>query len=228
MSSHDQAKGAGRQFHRRAGAFDQIIGEAAVALRVLSGVASPSRPSPAADLPAQTLPELTEQQKRHAAGLMRVNHVGEVCAQALYRGQALAAKRPQTRQLLQEAAREEVDHLVWCQQRLKELGARVSLLNPLWYAGSLGLGLLASRAGEKYNLGFMAETERQVEAHLDGHLKSLPAADERSRAIVRQMRDDEIKHRRSAVKQGGVDLPSPIPNIMKIMSKVMTKSAYNL
>jgi ubiquinone biosynthesis monooxygenase Coq7 len=157
---------------------------------------------------------------------MRINHVGEVCAQALYRGQALAVDREQTKALLREAAREEVDHLVWCQDRLKEVNSRVSFLNPLWYAGSFTLGLIASRAGERYNLGFMAETERQVEAHLNDHLKSLPQDDQRSRKIITQMRDDEIEHRRTAQRHGGVDLPFPVPNVMKIMSKVMTKSAY--
>jgi len=149
-----------------------------------------------------------------------------VCAQALYRGQAVAVEREQTRGLLREAAREEVDHLVWCQERLKELNGRTSLLNPVWYAGSFALGLAASRSGERYNLGFMAETERQVEAHLNGHLKLLPQEDERSRKIITQMREDEISHRRTAQKHGGVDLPFPIPSFMKLISKVMTKSSY--
>jgi len=216
----------GMGMRRRQGPFDQLIGEAAVALKVLSGVASASRPNPAGQMTPEVPETLTAPQQRHAAGLMRINHVGEVCAQALYRGQALAAEREQTKQVLREAALEEVDHLVWCQGRLKELKSRVSLLNPIWYAGSFALGVLASRAGERYNLGFMAETERQVEAHLNGHLKSLPDGDERSRKIISQMRDDEIKHRRTAQHHGGVDLPVPIPSIMKFMSKVMTKSVY--
>lgn len=215
-----------RAMRRREGLFDQLIGEASVALQVLSGAAVASRPNPAGPVAVDASEMLTPIEQRHAAGLMRINHVGEICAQALYRGQAIAVEREQTREVLREAAREEVDHLVWCQQRLKELNSRVSLLNPVWYAGSFALGLAASRAGERYNLGFMAETERQVEAHLNGHLKSLPEADERSRKIVAQMRDDEIQHRRTAQKHGGVDLPFPIPSFMKVISKVMTKSAY--
>ncbi|MCD8517348.1 MAG: 2-polyprenyl-3-methyl-6-methoxy-1,4-benzoquinone monooxygenase [Burkholderiaceae bacterium] len=215
-----------RAMRRREGFFDQVIGEASVALQVLSGAAVASRPNPAGRRSPDESEVLNQAQQRHAAGLMRINHVGEICAQALYRGQAMAVEREQTKELLREAAKEEVDHLVWCQDRLKELNSRVSLLNPIWYAGSFALGLAASRAGERYNLGFMAETERQVEAHLNGHLKSLPQEDERSRKIVAQMRDDEIEHRRTAQKHGGVDLPFPIPSIMKFMSKVMTKSVY--
>ena len=215
-----------RAMRRREGLFDSLIGEAAVALQVLSGASVASRPNPAGRLTSDEPESLTPPQQRHVAGLMRINHVGEVCAQALYRGQALAVDREQTKALLREAAREEVDHLVWCQDRLKEVNSRVSFLNPLWYAGSFTLGLIASRAGERYNLGFMAETERQVEAHLNHHLKSLPQDDQRSRKIITQMRDDEIEHRRTAQRHGGVDLPFPVPNVMKIMSKVMTKSAY--
>ena len=216
------------KMRRRQTLLDQWVGEAAVALQVLSGAAVASRSNPAGRVPLDAPEELTDQDRRHSAGLMRVNHVGEICAQALYRGQALAADRLETNELLRQAAKEEVDHLVWCQQRLKELNSRVSVLNPLWYAGSFALGLAASKAGERYNLGFMAETERQVEAHLDKHLKTLPDADERSRKIVTQMRDDEIKHRRAAVQHGGISLPAPIPSIMKFMSKIMTKSAYHV
>lgn len=214
------------KLRRRQGPLDQLIGEAAVAIEVLSCAAVASRPNPAGPRGGEDSAALAAHEQRHAAGLMRINHVGEICAQALYRGQALVAGREQTKELLREAAREEVDHLVWCQQRLKELNSRVSLLNPVWYAGSFALGVIASRAGERYNLGFMAETERQVEAHLDGHLKSLPEGDERSRKIVTQMRDDEIKHRRTAQQHGGVDLPFPVPSLMKLMSKVMTKTVY--
>lgn len=216
------------KIRRRQALFDQWVAEAAVALQVLSGAAAASRSNPAGRLRSDSPEELSAHEKRHSAGLMRVNHVGEICAQALYRGQALAADRLQTKELLRQAAKEEVDHLVWCQQRLKELSSHVSLFNPIWYAGSFALGLAASKAGERYNLGFMAETERQVEAHLDGHLKTLPQSDERSRKIVVQMRDDEIKHRRTAVQHGGVSLPTPIPSIMTFMSKVMTKSAYRI
>lgn len=209
---------------RRVGLLDPLVGELAVALQVLSGAATASRPNPAgANAGAESL---GESERRHAAGLMRVNHVGEVCAQALYRGQALACRHAQTEALLLDAAREEVDHLAWCAQRLRELDSRPSLLNPFWYAGSLALGLLASRAGEAYNLGFMAETEKQVEAHLNDHLRLLPEADTRSRRIVGQMRDDEIKHRKTAQKAGAASLPDPLPSLMKFMSKVMTKSAY--
>ena len=177
-------------------------GRADRALRVLSGNATAGRPNPAS---AEELPTaLSDKEKRHAAGLMRVNHVGEVCAQALYRGQASVCREPAARALLLEAAAEEVDHLVWCNQRLSELGSRPSLLNPVWYAGSFALGVVASYAGVPRNLGFMAETERQVEAHLDGHLQTLPPQDERSRQIVRKMKEDEAHHRASAEAAGGV------------------------
>ncbi len=213
-----------RPIRRRTGLFDAIVTEAAVALQVLSGSAVANRPNPAGSMSQPD--ELRVDEQRHAAGLMRINHVGEVCAQALYRGQALAVEREPTKMLLRQAAAEEVDHLVWCQQRLKELNSRVSLLNPVWYAGSFALGVIASRAGERYNLGFMAETERQVEAHLNDHLASLPVGDQRSRQIVTQMRDDEIEHRRTARQHGGVDLPFPIPRLMTFMSKLMTKTTY--
>lgn len=215
-----------RAIRRREGMFDKLIGEASVALQVLCGASAASRPNPAGKAPVDAPESLKPPQKRHSAALMRINHVGEVCAQALYRGQAVAVERDQTRSVLREAAREEVDHLVWCQQRIKELDSRVSVLNPIWYAGSFALGLAASRAGERYNLGFMAETERQVEAHLNEHLKTLPLGDERSRTIITQMRDDEARHRRTAQQHGGKDLPFPLPSFMKLMSKVMTKSAY--
>lgn len=213
---------------RREGPFDRIVGEMAVALQVLSGAATATRPYPPGRQIEPAEQALPAPDQRHAAGLMRVNHVGEVCAQALYRGQALGCEREQTRELLREAAREETDHLVWCTNRLQELNSRPSLLNPVWYAGSLTLGLLASRAGEKYNLGFMAETERQVEAHLESHLKKLPAQDDRSRQIVVQMRDDEVKHRKTAQRHGAASLPGLIPFIMKNISKLMTKTAYRI
>lgn len=215
-------------FRRREGLMDALVGEAAIALQVLSGVATASRPYPPG-LPIGPSEEtLLPHEQRHAAGLMRVNHVGEVCAQALYRGQATASEREQTRELLREAALEETDHLAWCDTRLQELNSRTSLLNPIWYAASFAMGALASRAGEKYNLGFMAETERQVEAHLESHLKKLPVQDARSREIVTQMRDDEIKHRKTAQRHGARALPAPIPSLMKFVSKVMTKTAYRI
>lgn len=211
-------------FSRRRGPLDPLIGEIDRALRVLSGAATAARPYPATE--PEPAPPLTEQQKRHAAGLMRVNHVGEVCAQALYRGQAAACRDASVTDLLHRAAAEEVDHLAWCSRRLEELGSRPSLLNPLWYAGSFALGALASRAGTARNLGFMAETERQVEAHLDGHLRSLPESDQRSRQIVQQMKQDEAQHRNSAEQAGGVPLPAPVRGAMRAMSRLMTSTAY--
>jgi len=214
------------RFRRRSGLFDALVGEAAVALQVVSAAATASRPYPPSRAIDRSEEGMTPEERRHAAGLMRVNHVGEVCAQALYRGQALACSRPDTKALLLDAAREEVDHLAWCSQRLEELDSGPSVLNPVWYVGSFALGLLASRSGEAYNLGFMAETERQVEAHLNGHLESLPKGDLRSRQVVTQMRDDEIRHRKAAQRAGAISLPEPIPSLMKLMSKLMTKSSY--
>ncbi|MBO9327541.1 2-octaprenyl-3-methyl-6-methoxy-1,4-benzoquinol hydroxylase [Achromobacter sp. HZ01] len=214
----------GPAFLRRTNPLDAFLAEADRALRVLSGSATAGRSYPAT---AEEAPQaLSAQEKRHAAGLMRVNHVGEVCAQALYRGQASVCREPAPRELLLNAAAEEVDHLVWCNQRLTELGSRPSLLNPFWYAGSFALGVLASYAGVPRNLGFMAETEKQVEAHLDGHLRTLPVQDERSRQIVQKMKDDEAQHRASAEQAGGVPLPLPARAAMKAMSKVMTSTAY--
>jgi len=211
---------------RRSGPLDAVIGEVDRALRVLSGSATASRPNPATT--PDPIPPMTEQEKQHAAGLMRVNHVGEVCAQALYRGQAVVCRDSATRELLLEAAAEEVDHLAWCSQRLQELGSRPSLLNPLWYAGSFTLGVAAGFAGVPRNLGFMAETERQVEEHLDSHLQKLPNTDQRSREIVTQMKADEVKHRTSAEKAGGVMLPTPVKGLMRAMSRVMTTAAYRV
>ncbi|SAI26922.1 ubiquinone biosynthesis protein [Bordetella ansorpii] len=211
-------------FVRRAGPLDALLGEADRALRVLSRAATASRPYPA-DAP-EAADTLGERERRHAAGLMRVNHVGEVCAQALYRGQAVACRDEAARNLMHSAAAEEVDHLAWCDRRLQELDSRPSLLNPLWYAGSFALGVLASAAGAPRNLGFMAETERQVEEHLDSHLRTLPERDQRSRQIVRQMRDEEAAHRASAERAGGVALPAPVRGAMRAMSRVMTRTAY--
>lgn len=213
-------------FTRRRGPLDALFGEVDRALRVLSGAARAARPNPARA--PEPVPPLTDQEKRHAAGLMRVNHVGEVCAQALYRGQATVCRDEAARNVLLEAAAEEVDHLAWCSQRLDELGSRPSLLNPLWYAGSFTLGMLASYAGAPRNLGFMAETERQVEEHLDGHLRTLPEKDARSREIVGQMKEDESKHRTRAEDAGGVPLPAPIRGAMRAMSRVMTTTAYRI
>lgn len=216
---------------RRPSRMDDALTEFGRALQILAGAAQASRPSPAtgrgAEAKAQDA-ELAPEQRRHAAGLMRVNHVGEVCAQALYRGQALGCPDESVREVLHRAAAEEVDHLAWCNQRLKELDSRPSYLNPLWYAGSFALGALASRAGVARNLGFMAETERQVGAHLDGHLQALPVQDVRSRRIVEQMRQDEEQHRQTAERHGGQPLPLLVKCAMKAMSRVMTATAYRI
>lgn len=215
-------------FERRSSLFDSLLTEVGHALHVLSRSAQASRPNPAGKALVKNETHLSAAEANHAAGLMRVNHVGEVCAQALYRGQALMTQDPAIKALLYQASSEEVDHLAWCDERLTELGQRPSVFNPLWYAASLGLGVIASRAGTPYNLGFMAETERQVEQHLDSHLVSLPAQDQRSRQIVEQMRVDEIEHRMTAENHGARQLPLPIKTAMRIMSKVMTTSAYRL
>ncbi|OVZ57352.1 demethoxyubiquinone hydroxylase family protein [Pigmentiphaga sp. NML080357] len=215
---------------RRASLLDRVLSEADRAVRVLTGSVSARRPNPAGRAPVAgenaEAPELSPAERRHAAGLMRVNHVGEICAQALYRGQALVCDRPATRQLFLDAAAEETDHLAWLDDRLRELRSRPSFLNPFWYAGAFGLGVLAGRAGDAWNLGFMAETERQVERHLDGHLGALPANDARSRAIVEQMSADERQHRVTAEQYGGVSLPAPVRAAMRCGSKVMTSTAY--
>ncbi len=215
-------------FVRRHGLLDPFIAELDVALQVLGGGVTASRPNPAGPNVAESDAGLETAAKRHAAGLMRVNHVGEVCAQALYRGQAVAIPSQESAEFFLEAAAEEVDHLGWCAQRLRELDSRPSLLNPLWYAGSFALGMLASRAGSAHSLGFMAETERQVEAHLEGHLTELPVADARSRAIVDAMMKDEAKHRVSAEHRGARALPKPLRSAMRLMAKVMTKTAYKI
>lgn len=172
--------------------------------------------------------ELSAEEKKHAAGLMRVNHVGEVCAQALYQSQKLHAKSDDLKNKLEHAAIEEEDHLAWCERRLEELDSHPSLLNPVWYAGSFVLGSIAGLAGDKISLGFVAETEKQVEHHLDDHLKELPSNDHRSRAIVAQMRADEIAHGQMAIQEGGVELPSAVQQVMKTMAKVMTVTAYRI
>lgn len=205
---------------------DTVLTELDRALRVLAGVAGATRPYPAVS--AEAPAALSRDEKRHAAALMRINHVGEVCAQALYRGQALCCREPAVRELLRHAAAEEVDHLGWCSQRLIELQSRPSLLNPLWYAGSFALGILAGYAGSAWNLGFMAETERQVERHLEGHLQALPAADQRSREIVQKMMQDEATHRSDAEKAGGIPLPAPMRGAMRAMAAIMKATAYRM
>lgn len=204
---------------------DKIIIEFDRALRTVFASARSVRP-----VPGDTQPEagLDADQRRHVVGLMRVNHCGEICAQALYQGQALTSRDPVVREALRGAADEETEHLAWTERRIAELGGRKSLLNPLWYAGSLTLGLVAGALGDKWNLGFLAETERQVEAHLDGHLLSLPEDDLRSRAIVDEMRLDEIQHAETAVRYGAAELPGAAKVVMKLMAKVMTGTAYRL
>ncbi|MCL6486192.1 MAG: 2-polyprenyl-3-methyl-6-methoxy-1,4-benzoquinone monooxygenase [Janthinobacterium lividum] len=204
---------------------DRLIVGADKALRVIAGVASASRPSPAAHAPDA---QLSVPEQRHSAGLMRVNHVGEVCAQALYNSQARYARSPAIRAQFDEAGREEEDHLAWTAQRLTELGSRLSLLNPLWYAGSFALGTIAARMGDGRSLGFVVETERQVEAHLASHLQELPPQDAKSRAIVKQMAIDEIEHGAAAQRLGAIETPAPVKALMGIMGKVMTKTAYYL
>ena len=208
---------------------DELITEFDRGLRSIAGVSRMSRPVPepkADDAAAHEAAEMTLPERAHAAALMRVNHVGEICAQALYQAQKLATRSPELKDAFEHAAREEEDHLAWTAARLRELDSRPSLLNPLWYTGALAIGFAAGCFGDKASLGFMAETERQVERHLDGHLAALPEADGRSRAIVEQMRDDERMHGQSATEAGGVALPMPVKALMRAASKVMTQTAY--
>ncbi|MFM0293776.1 2-polyprenyl-3-methyl-6-methoxy-1,4-benzoquinone monooxygenase [Paraburkholderia sp. RL17-383-BIF-A] len=207
---------------------DELISEFDRGLRSMTGVSRMSRPLPVPHESAVTdaAPELSPAERAHSAGLMRVNHVGEVCAQALYQAQKLATKSPSLRVVFNRAAIEEEDHLAWTSRRLEALDSRPSLLNPLWYAGALAIGLAAGRMGDRVSLGFMAETERQVEQHLDSHLEQLPAADRESRAIVEQMRVDEVEHGKAAMDAGGVELPFPARALMRAVSKVMTRTAY--
>lgn len=195
------------------------------ALRTVFATAHSRRAYPDAGLPEA---DMSESERRHAAGLMRVNHSGEVCAQALYQGQALTARNPEAARALLEASDEETEHLAWCEKRLEELGSHKSVLNPLWYAGSFALGALAGALGDKWNLGFLAETERQVEGHLEGHLSSLPEQDARSRAIVEQMKADEIKHAETAIAHGGAELPLAVRQTMRTTSKLLTFAAYRV
>jgi len=204
---------------------DQLILGFDRALRTLAGTATSSRPVPGASLPS---PELTPEEERHAAGLMRVNHTGEVCAQALYAAQALVARNPDIRARFASAARDEEDHLAWTQARLAELNDRVSFLNPLWYAGSFAIGIAAGLAGDRVNLGFVVETERQVEEHLTGHMDELPEADAKSRAIVATMRDDESRHGAMAQEAGALELPMPARELMRVSASVMKALAYRI
>ena len=203
---------------------DQLLINADKALRTLFGAPlTTGRDNPASALPDASL---SAAEQRVAAGLMRVNHAGEVAAQALYQGQGLTAKLGAVRDQMERAALEENDHLAWCEQRLTELDSRTSLLNPLWYAGSFAIGAAAGLAGDKWSLGFVAETERQVARHLDQHLARLPQGDHRSRAILEQMKEEEQQHATTALAAGGAELPAPLKGLMRFTSKVMTTTAY--
>ncbi|HKM15544.1 MAG TPA: 2-polyprenyl-3-methyl-6-methoxy-1,4-benzoquinone monooxygenase [Marinospirillum sp.] len=205
---------------------DKVISQFDVLLRTLvPKAAQPYRPNPAL---AHEQADMDEAERRHAAGLMRINHTGEVCAQALYQGQAMTAKLEEVREQMTQAAQEEIDHLAWCDQRLQELDSRTSLLNPLFYGLSFGVGAAAGLAGDKYSLGFVAATEEQVCKHLEEHFESLPIQDDRSRAILRQMHEDEAQHADWALGAGGVAFPMPVKKVMALLSKVMTKSVYRI
>jgi len=206
-------------------AIDRAIVELDRALRTVAGVHAARRASP-----ADTVPEadLAAGEREHAAALMRVNHVGEVCAQALYQGQALTARNDSVRASLEQAAQEEEDHLAWSADRIRELGGRASLLNPLWYAGSLAMGMVAGALGDRWNLAFLAETEHQVEEHLGGHLERLAPEDARTRAVVEAMRADEARHRQTALALGAAELPQPVKVAMRAVAKVMTAVAYRV
>ena len=189
-----------------------------------------ARPQSVRPVPGSTQPEapLSDQERAHMAALMRINHVGEICAQALYQGQAITARTDHAREALERAADEETEHLAWTLQRIEELGGRPSLLNPLWYGGALSIGVLAGLAGDRWSLGFVAETERQVEAHLEGHLRQAPANDLRSREILAQMSEDERGHAEMARDMGGAELPLPVKGVMRLAARVMTTLAYRI
>ena len=207
---------------RRLTPIDRLLCLADAGLRASFARPASGRPTPGEPAAAPA----DESRRRHVAGLMRVNHAGEIAAQGLYSGQALTARQPATRAALEHAAAEEGDHLAWCRERLDELGSGPSLLNPIWFAGSVAIGALAGLAGDRLSLGFMAETERQVEGHLASHLERLPEDDARSRAIVEQMLSDEAGHGRAAVASGASDLPEPVPRIMRLTARIMTGTAY--
>jgi len=206
---------------------DRLIGTLDRALKAIFVTPIPARATPQPPGgQAAALEPLSEAERREAAALMRVNHAGEVAAQALYHGQASFARQPEVQDLLLQAAREEADHLAWCDHRLRELGSRPSLLGPLWYAGSFAIGAAAALVGDRVSLGFVAETERQVEGHINDHLERLPAGDERSRAILKVMREDEVAHGAAAREAGGVELPQPMQQVMRATAKVMTRTSY--
>lgn len=202
---------------------DALIPEFDKALRAVFAPAPTRRPMPGMDLPEAGM---SEDERRHAAALMRVNHCGEICAQALYQGQALGSRDPLVRRELELAAWEETEHLNWTERRIAELGGRKSLLNPLWYAGSLAIGIFAGKCGDAWSLGFLAETERQVEGHLEGHKSSLPAQDRKSWEVLEQMKADEMRHAETASSHGARELPAPVKLAMKLSSRVMTRLSY--
>jgi ubiquinone biosynthesis monooxygenase Coq7 len=209
---------------RRLTPIDRIFDQLDQAVRtVLAPPPRASRANPGGEAPDAPM---SDRDRRHAAGLMRVNHAGEIMAQGLYQGQAMTARLDQVREAMEQAAREEFDHLAWCEDRLHELGSRPSRLNPLWYAGAFALGAGAGLAGDRWSLGFVSETEAQVVAHLDSHLGRLPEADRRSRAIIEQMKEDEERHGAEAREAGGAPLPAPAKGLMQLMSRVMTRTAY--
>ena len=210
--------------NRELSPIDRLLAGADNALRTVAAPAG----RPARDNPATSIEEsdLSAAEKSHAAGLMRVNHAGEVAAQALYKGHATVARDERIEQEMRQAAAEEFDHLAWCEQRIHELGEAPSRLSPIWYAGAYAIGAASGMLGDKWSLGFIAETERQVCAHLDSHLAGLPSEDARSRAIVERMRDEEAEHGENAIEAGAADLPGPIKSLMRITAKVMTKTAY--
>lgn len=205
---------------------DQVLTEVDKGLRTVFAQAHTQRPYPDADLVESNA--LSAAEKKHAAALMRVNHVGEVCAQALYNGQALTSNQPETVAALQHAAQEETEHLAWCEKRIKELGGRKSLLNPLWYSGAFAMGTMAGALGNRWNMGFLAETEHQVGEHLQSHLSKLPVDDVKSRAIVTQMQADEAEHADMALQNGGAQLPPPVKWAMRAAAKVMTTTVYRI
>ncbi|MBI2509807.1 MAG: 2-polyprenyl-3-methyl-6-methoxy-1,4-benzoquinone monooxygenase [Betaproteobacteria bacterium] len=202
---------------------DELIIALDKGLRTVFGPAQSLRQTPGGKVSEAAM---SERERAHAAALMRVNHSGEICAQALYQGQALTARNPDAREALERAAREETEHLAWTENRIEALGGRKSLLNPLWYAGSFAIGAAAGLAGDRWSLGFLAETERQVVAHLDRHLGRLPENDRKSRAVLAQMREDEARHATSAIQHGAAELPGPAKAAMRASSKVMTETAF--
>lgn len=204
---------------------DHVIIQFDKILRTMLAPAATLRPVPGEDIPESVM---SDDQRRQAAALMRVNHCGEICAQALYQGQALTAQNRKVRDELEQASREETEHLAWTERRIAELRGRKSLLNPIWYGGSLALGMVAGKCGDRWNLGFLAETERQVEAHLKSHLERLPQSDARSRAIVEQMKTDEARHAQTALGLGGARLPAVVRSGMKLMSGIMTTLSYRI